>query len=165
MTLAGTGYVRIRWQVLPAQRAGSLVMPTWTGLKGRLFHVASGGGHRMDDQQPGAAIGSTWMTDPVNGPTVLPGGAQQMWQNEYVWIDGAVTFHQNERGADYNLFVQTSTWDAVTEDVNTGPAEGALRFGDVRDTGTDSAPVPQYLTRATPSDPASVAQRSRFGIP
>ncbi|MBC9718819.1 sigma-70 family RNA polymerase sigma factor [Streptomyces sp. TRM66268-LWL] len=163
VTLTGTGYVRIRWQVVPQARAGGLVMPTWTGLKGRLFHVASGGGHRMDDRQPGDAEGDTWMTDPVNGPTVLPEGAQQMWQNEYVWIDGTVTLHQNERGADYNLYVQPSSWQAVTDDVRT--REGVVRYGLVRDTGTDKAPVPQYLTRSTPADPATVAQHSRPGPP
>ena len=155
VTLTGTGYVRIRWQLVPQQRSGALAMPTWTGLKGRLFHVASGGGRRMDDEDR--------MTDPVNGAIVLPAGAQQMWQNEYVWVDGSVTLHQNERGADYNLFVQTSSWQAVTDDVRT--REGAVRYGLVRDTGTDRAPVPQYLTRAEPADPATVAQRSRPGPP
>lgn len=96
--------------------------------------------------------------------TVLPAGAQQMWQNEYVWIDGTATLHQNERGADYNLFLQPSSRAAITEDVETGPAAGAVRYGLVRDTGTDRAPVPQYLTRAT-TDPAAVAQRSRPGPP
>ncbi|MEU8982750.1 MULTISPECIES: hypothetical protein [unclassified Streptomyces] len=38
-------------------------MPAWTGLCGRLFHVASGGGHRMDDRS-GAADGTTWMGGP-----------------------------------------------------------------------------------------------------
>jgi hypothetical protein len=30
----------------------------------------------------------------------------------------------------------------------------------VRDTGGEDAPVPQYLTRAQPTDPAQVAQKS-----
>ncbi|WP_190078180.1 sigma-70 family RNA polymerase sigma factor [Streptomyces daghestanicus] len=165
VTLTGVGYVRVRWQVLPSQRAGALVMPTWTGLTGRLFHVASGGGHRMDDRRPGVADGTTWMEDPVNGATVLPGGAQQMWQNEYFWINGSVTLHQNEKGADYNLFVEASSWTAVTEDVGTAPGDGVVRYGLVRDTGTDRAPVPQYLTRESPDAPEAVPQRSRPGPP
>lgn len=36
-----------------------------------------------------------------------------------------------------------------------------IRYGLVRDTGKDTAPVPQYVTRETPTDPATVAQRSR----
>ncbi|WP_327432079.1 sigma-70 family RNA polymerase sigma factor [Streptomyces sp. NBC_01236] len=161
VTLTGQGYFRILWQILPGERPGSVVMPTWTGLRGKLFHVASGGGHRMDDVQPGSTDGTTWMGGPATGMSVLPSGSQQMWQDEYFWIDGTVTLHQNERGADYNLFVSTSAWDKVTEDIRTGPAQGAVRYGLVRDNGEDTAPVPQYLTRSTPTDPATVAQRSR----
>ncbi|WP_405882800.1 sigma-70 family RNA polymerase sigma factor [Streptomyces sp. NBC_01136] len=162
VTLTGQGYFRVRWQILPQQRPGAVLMPTWTGLRGKLFHVASGGGHRMDDVQPGSTDGTTWMGGPAVGHAVLPAGTQQMWQNEYFWIDGTVTLHQNEGPADYNLFVQTSTWDKVTEDVRTGPAQGAVRYGLVRDNGKDTAPVPQYLTRSTPADPATVSQHSRL---
>ncbi|MFF7884244.1 RNA polymerase sigma factor [Streptomyces sp. NPDC020794] len=161
VTLSGQGYFRVRWQVLPQQRTGALLMPTWTGLSGKLFHVASGGGHRMDDVQSGSTDGTTWMGGPSVGYAVLPSGTQQMWQNEYFWIDGTVTLHQNEGPADYNLFVQTSTWDKVTEDVRTGPAQGVIRYGLVRDNGKDTAPVPQYLTRSTPADPATVSRRSQ----
>jgi hypothetical protein len=161
VTFSGQGYFRVRWQVLPQQRTGALLMPTWTGLSGRLFHVASGGGHRMDDVQSGSTDGTTWMGGPSVGYAVLPSGTQQMWQNEYFWIDGTVTLHQNEGPADYNLFVQTSTWDRVTEDVRTGPAQGVIRYGLVRDNGEDTAPVPQYLTRSTPADPATVSRRSQ----
>jgi hypothetical protein len=101
------------------------------------------------------------MGGPSVGYAVLPSGTQQMWQNEYFWIDGTVTLHQNEGPADYNLFVQTSTWDKVTEDVRTGPAQGVIRYGLVRDNGKDTAPVPQYLTRSTPADPATVSRRSQ----
>ncbi|MGW1759864.1 RNA polymerase sigma factor [Streptomyces mirabilis] len=161
VTFSGQGYFRVRWQVLPQQRTGALLMPTWTGLSGRLFHVASGGGHRMDDVQSGSTDGTTWMGGPSVGYAVLPSGTQQMWQNEYFWIDGTVTLHQNEGPADYNLFVQTSTWDKVTEDVRTGPAQGVIRYGLVRDNGEDTAPVPQYLTRSNPADPATVSRRSQ----
>jgi len=160
VTLTGQGYFRVRWQILPGERPGSVVMPTWTGLDGKLFHVASGGGHRMDDVQPGATDGTTWMGGPSTGVSVLPSGTQHMWQNEYFWIDGTVTLHQNERGADYNLFVETSTWDKAAEDIRTGPAQGVIRYGLVRDNGKDTAPVPQYVTRATMTDPATVLQRS-----
>jgi len=163
VTLAGQGYFRVHWQILPGQRPGSLAMPTWTGLKGRLFHVASGGGHRMDDAPPGATGGTTYMGGPATGVTVLPSGAQQMWVNEYYWIDGTVTLDQNETVADYNLFVQTSTWDDVNNDVHKAPIRSNdwQRYGFVRDTGRDTTPVPQYVTHATPADPATVPQRSR----
>ncbi|WP_432197965.1 sigma-70 family RNA polymerase sigma factor [Streptomyces sp. bgisy027] len=158
VTLSGQGYVLVRWQISPQSRPGALVMPTWTGLKGELFHVASGGGRRMDDT---TGPDTTGMGSPATGYTVLPDGAQQMWQNEYFYLDGSVTLHQNERGADYGVIVFPSTWEAADKDVRTGPDQGAIRYGLVRDTGRDTAPVPQYVTRETPTDPATVAQRSR----
>ncbi|MFF6954000.1 RNA polymerase sigma factor [Streptomyces iakyrus] len=162
VTLTGRGYVLVRWQISPRSRPGALVMPSWTGLKGRLFHVASGGWRRMDDPLPGAPNGyATGMGGPDIGYAVLPPGTQQMWQNEYFYLDGTVTLTQNERGCDYGLIVFPSDREAVVRDINEGPADGALRYGLVRDTGTDRAPVPQYVTRGTPADPATVPQRSR----
>ncbi|MEV0182852.1 sigma-70 family RNA polymerase sigma factor [Streptomyces sp. NPDC050625] len=162
VTLSGKGYVLVRWQISPKYRPGALVMPAWTGLEGRLFHVASGGGRRMDDALAGSPDGyATGMGGPAIGYAVLPAGAQQMWQNEYFYLDGTVTLTQNERGCDYGIIVFPSTWDAVNQDIGTGPAQGAIRYGLVRDDGKDSAPVPQYVTRTTPADAATVAQRSR----
>ncbi|WP_030667186.1 RNA polymerase sigma factor [Streptomyces cellulosae] len=161
VTLSGRGYVLVRWQISPQYRAGSLVMPAWTGLKGRLFHVASGGGRRMDDPVSTTDPSATGMGNAATGYAVLPAGTQQMWQNEYFYVDGSVTLTVNERGADYGLSVFPTTWDAVRRDVTTGPAQGARRYGLVRDTGGDDTPVPQYATRATPADPATVAQLSR----
>ncbi|MFF5966352.1 RNA polymerase sigma factor [Streptomyces collinus] len=162
VTLTGRGYVLVRWQISPGSRPGALVMPSWTGLEGRLFHVASGGSRRMDDPLPGAPNGyATGMGGPDIGYAVLPPGTQQMWQNEYFYLDGTVTLTQNERGCDYGLTVFPSDRDAVVRDINEGPADGAIRYGLVRDTGTDSAPVPQYVTRESPADPATVPQRSR----
>ncbi|GAA4332772.1 hypothetical protein GCM10023086_63730 [Streptomyces venetus] len=162
VTLTGQGYVLVRWQISPSSRPGALVMPSWTGLKGKLFHVASGGWRRMDDPLPGAPNGyATGMGGPDIGYAVLPPGTQQMWQNEYFYLDGTVTLTQNERGCDYGLTVFPSNREAVDKDVGEGPAQGAIRYGLVRDTGTDGAPVPQYVTRSTPADPATVPQRSR----
>ncbi|MFF0007110.1 RNA polymerase sigma factor [Streptomyces tibetensis] len=162
VTLTGRGYVLVRWQISPGSRPGALVMPSWTGLKGRLFHVASGGSRRMDDPLPGAPNGyATGMGGPAIGYAVLSPGTQQMWQNEYFYLDGTVTLTQNERGCDYGLIVFPTNRDAVVEDIDQGPPQGAIRYGLVRDTGTDRAPVPQYLTRGAPADPATVPQRSR----
>ncbi|MGW9591401.1 sigma-70 family RNA polymerase sigma factor [Streptomyces chartreusis] len=158
VTLSGRGYVLVRWQISPQSRPGTLVMPTWTGLKGELFHVASGGGRRMDDT---TGPDTTGMGSLATGYTVLPDGTQQMWQNEYFHLDGSVTLHQNERGADYGVIVFPSTWEAAVKDVRTGPAQGTIRYGLVRDTGGDDTPVPQYATRSTPADAATVPQDSR----
>ncbi|MFF4660139.1 RNA polymerase sigma factor [Streptomyces sp. NPDC001381] len=161
VTLSGRGYVLVRWQISPQYRAGALVMPSWTGLKGRVFHVASGGGRRMDDPVSSTDPTATGMGSSTTGYAVLPDGTQQMWQNEYFYVDGRVTLTVNERGADYGLNVFPTTWDKAEEDLTQGPDQGAVRYGLVRDTGGDDTPVPQYLTRGTPSDPATVAQRSR----
>ncbi|MEU6354273.1 sigma-70 family RNA polymerase sigma factor [Streptomyces sp. NPDC047072] len=161
VTLTGEGYVLVRWQISPQYRSGTLVMPSWTGLKGKLFHVASGGGRRMDDPVSATDPTATGMGNSTVGYAVPPAGTQQMWQNEYFYLDGSVTLTVNERGADYGLSVFPSTWEAAEKDITTGPAQGAGRYGLVRDTGGDDTPVPQYLTRATPADPATVPQASR----
>ncbi|MFK0107546.1 RNA polymerase sigma factor [Streptomyces sp. NPDC091217] len=160
VTLSGRGYVLVRWQISPQYRAGSLVMPSWTGLKGKIFHVASGGGRRMDDRVSATDTSATGMGNSAVGYAVLPSGAQQMWQNEYYYVDGSVTLTVNERGADYGLSVFPSSWDAAEKDVLYGPPDGAIRYGLVRDDGKDSAPVPQYVTRKTPGDASTVPQRS-----
>ena len=167
VVLKGTGYLRVRYEIAWFNRPGSMVMPTWTGLSGKLFHVASGGGHRMDDTKPGDPANYTWMGQPVisaagpaYGYVVLPAGAQQMWQNEYFYLDGEVTLHENEGAADYNITATPVTWADVTADINTPAPAKAVRYGIVRDTGDDRAPVPQYLTRQNPTDPATVPQTS-----
>ena len=166
LTISGRGYFALGWQIDYFTRGpGQIRMPTWTGLKGRLFHVASGGGHRMDDAKPGAAHGDTWMGDPGRGYSTLPPGAQQMWQNEYYYLDGTVTLHLNERGTDYNLIAGPATRKSIVDDItqppSPDPATGRVRFGLVRDTGADDAPVPQYLTRDNPADPTAVPQHSQ----
>ena len=163
VTLKGQGYVLVRWQISPKYRPGGLVMPSWTGLKGKLFHVASGGGRRMDDTFPDSGDGYTsGMGGPTIGYAVLPDGTQQMWQNEYFYLDGSVTLTVNERGADYGLSVFPSSWTAADTDITTGPAQGAIRYGLVRDNGKDTTPVPQYVTRTSPADPATVAQHTHL---
>lgn len=163
VVLRGKGYFTLHWDVMYALRPGLLTMPSWTGLRGRLFHVASGGGHRMDDRQPGATAGGTWMGNRQQGLATLPPGAQQMWQNEYYYLDGSITLHLNETQADYNLDVLPSSWQETADDIDTPPAPHSTdreRYGLVRDTGRDDAPVPQYTTRSTPTDAGTVPQRS-----
>lgn len=115
----------------------------------------------MDDPVSATDPSATGMGNSTVGYAVPPAGTQQMWQNEYFYVDGSVTLTVNERGADYGLSVFPSSWDAVEKDITTGPDQGAKRYGLVRDTGGDDTPVPQYVTRSTPADPATVPQRSR----
>ncbi|MEV6034693.1 sigma-70 family RNA polymerase sigma factor [Nonomuraea sp. NPDC052116] len=158
VTVTGRGYVQVRWGILYRNRVGPFPPATWTGLKGKLFHVASGGGRRMDDEQ---APGVTWMGSPETGFARLPRGQQQMWQNEFYYLDGRVTFHNNESGTDIDLTVAPKSWQEVWADLSArpDPAKGIVRYGLTRDTGDDRAPVPQYVTRA--ANPERVPQRSR----
>jgi RNA polymerase sigma factor (sigma-70 family) len=164
LKLTGRGYLRIRWQIIYwTGRVGQIAMPTWTGLTGELFHVASGGGRRMDDLENGSTTGGkTSMGSTSTGYDTLPAGAQQVWQNEYYYLDGTVTLHQNQGWAWADLIVQPMTWQQITADIDTPPdlAGNIERYGLVRDTGTDSAPVPQYLTRSEPTDQTDVPQHS-----
>jgi RNA polymerase sigma factor (sigma-70 family) len=167
VVLKGRGYVRVRYQISYWTRAGGMVMPTWSGLDGKLFHVASGGLRRMDDDKPTAPAGHTWMGEPGTGYTVLPAGAQQFWQNEFFYLDGEVSLTNQERGADYSVIVLALTRQQVVDDVSAPPpsdpaASGWVRYGVVRDTGDDGAPVPQYVTREATIDPAKVPQASRL---
>ncbi|MDP4509906.1 RNA polymerase sigma factor [Nonomuraea turcica] len=163
LTITGRGYFLVRLGILYHNRVGPFPPVTWTGLKGKLFHVASGGGRRMDDEQ---APGVTWMGSPQTGYVQLPSGHQQRWQNEFYYIDGSVTVHNNDAGggnADVDFTVVPKTWEDVWADLSAKPdrARGILRYGLTRDTGDDRAPVPQYVTRKRPADPALVPQRSQ----
>jgi RNA polymerase sigma factor (sigma-70 family) len=164
LKLTGQGYFRIRWQIIyTTGRVGQIAMPTWTGLTGKLFHVASGGGRRMDDLINGSATGGrTGLGSTSTGYDTLPAGAQKMWQNEYFYLDGTVVLHQNQGYAWADLVVQPMTRQQITSDIDIPPnlAADIERYGLVRDTGIDSAPIPQYLTRADPADPATVPQQS-----
>lgn len=158
--LTGEGYIRVVWTIRYDMSTGPLRMPTWTGLEGKLFHVASGGGHRMDDAVPEAGE-RTWMGKPSTGYDVLPSGALQMWQAEYYYLDGSVTLNSTSHSnAPYSLEISSATWQNVHDDLATPPSpsvsQSAVRYGIVRDAGCDAAPVPQYLTRATPPDPTTV---------
>lgn len=161
-TYRGRGYLRVEFAVAFTQRVGTVTMPSWTGLKGRFFHVASGGGRRLDDQIVGAPAGSTGMGDPAHGYAVLPRGTQQMWHFEYYYLDGEVTYTSNERGADYNLYVHIVDRASIDADLRTPPGgpQGPIRYGLLRDDGTDACPVPQYATRSAFKDTAAVRPQS-----
>lgn len=163
VTITGTGYFSVAWEVGYGNNngPGQLVMPRWTGLTGRLFHVASGGGHRMDDLRPDFSDGTTWMGQ-VGYSDTLPAGAQQMWQDEYYHLHGSVTLHDTENAIDYDLSVTPTTASDIDSALSS--TSGLfVRYGIVRDTGNNTAPVPQYVTRAHPTDYpgySSVAQQS-----
>jgi hypothetical protein len=117
----------------------------------------------MDDMLSGSGTNvSTGMGSTATGFDSVPAGAQQMWQNEYYYLDGTVVLHQNQGWAEAGFIVQDMGWQQITDDVHMTPGNPTwvLRYGVIRDTGTDTAPVPQYLTRTDPTDPATVPQKS-----
>lgn len=120
----------------------------------------------MDDAPDPTNPTSTWM-GPLDRRDTLPVGYQQMWNNEFYYLDGAVTLMNTEDGVDYNLGygkaysminvylytkiltlkIANKTWQGVHDDINTTPDGLAIkRYGKVRDTGDDTAPVPQFVT-------------------
>ncbi|KAI4598006.1 hypothetical protein KJ359_003815 [Pestalotiopsis sp. 9143b] len=167
VTLSGTGYFMVRWEVAYFNSYGEITMPTWTGLDGKLFHVASGGYRRMTDYQYDTETGEEtdvqWMGEPGVDLDTLPSGALQMWQNEFYWLNGTVTLRENEASVDYNLGISLSSYNEVVSDINTtpDPTSNIIRYGKVRDTGSDSAPVPQYCTNQDETDATKVAQKSQ----
>ncbi|KAJ6078847.1 hypothetical protein N7467_008600 [Penicillium canescens] len=61
----------------------------------------------------------------------LPRDALQMWQNEFYWLDGAVTLHENEGAADYIWGLTPVTWEDASEDIWNNDCRwlsSALRF-------------------------------------
>ncbi len=132
LILKGQGYFLVRWEVAYFNRVGQLVMPTWTHQNGTLLHVASGGGHRMDDRTPPPSeAGQTWMGRPSKGWDTLPADTPMIWQNEFYYLDGTVTLHENEGHADYNLGITPKLWSDVTADINHAPQAGTswIRYG------------------------------------
>jgi RNA polymerase sigma factor (sigma-70 family) len=142
VTLRGSGYVRVQWDIVTSGPAGPLAMPTWTG--GTVVHVASGGGRRLDD--------------PVGGVTALAGdslptGVGPIWRDEFYYLDGTVTLRNNSGTASYRLDVTPVTWAQIDADLRQppDPARGILRYGIVRDTGGGTPSPPGRITTAVPA--------------
>jgi hypothetical protein len=122
VTLAGAGYFVVRWEIEPWKGGGTVAMPAFSGLAGTLIHVASGGGHRMDDQVPGGVVGQTWFGVPGREVAALPPGTPMIWQHEFYHLDGTVTYTNRERtdhqNAFYSLSVGPVAYAAVRDDIN-----------------------------------------------
>lgn len=69
----------------------------------------------MDDaHDPETDPNSTWM-GPFDNRDTLPEGYQQIWQNEFYYLDGSVSLMNHESGADYNLGYMNRTWQQVMD--------------------------------------------------
>ncbi|KAJ5630920.1 uncharacterized protein N7484_011020 [Penicillium longicatenatum] len=71
----------------------------------------------MTDKHPRSNC--IWIGLGCDGEVItLPKGAVQMWQNEFYWLDGTVTLHENEGAADYNRGITTVKWEDINEDIS-----------------------------------------------
>lgn len=116
----------------------------------------------MTDKHPGSNC--TWVGLSCDGEVItLPKGVFQMWQNEFYWLDGTVTLHENEGAADYNLGITPVIWEEVHADINQKPsaADSIVRYSLSRHTGDFCGPVPQYVTNNATADRYRVRQRSQ----
>lgn len=133
IVLRGQGYFLVRWEIEYWVGYGQVVMPTWSNRSGTFLHVASGGGHRMDDlsPDPNAEPRQTWMGRPSIGYTTLPPNTPMIWVNEWYYLDGTITLTCNEGAAKYNLGVTDHTWQTVYNDINHAPQAGTswIRYG------------------------------------
>ncbi|KAH8888141.1 hypothetical protein GQ53DRAFT_768024 [Thozetella sp. PMI_491] len=122
VTLKGTGYVLLRWEVEYWQRAGVTtdVSITTTGT----FKLVAGGGGMQHADHPapfcndpsgvcynatgGTTYGYTWFTNLANH-----------WHNEYYWLDGQVTLQTREGTGLYNVGVNITTYNQMLSEINT----------------------------------------------
>ncbi|KAI1250701.1 hypothetical protein MGN70_007758 [Eutypa lata] len=122
VTLEGTGYVQLRWEVEYWKRAGA------TGdisidTSGTFVQVAGGSGWQFGDSPApfcndpsGTCLNATGGSD--YGYTWFTNGANH-WHNEYYWLDGQVTLQTSEGTGLYNVAANVTTYDTILSEINT----------------------------------------------
>ncbi|PWY75758.1 hypothetical protein BO83DRAFT_387770 [Aspergillus eucalypticola CBS 122712] len=132
VTLRGTGYLRLRWEVEYWKHSGSaadiIMKPNGTWLP-----VAGGGGYQMGDDSP-----APYCNDPRGNCFTGPGGdtdgyvwftnGHNPWHSEYYWLDGGVYLQTQEGPGDYNVGVSPITIDDILSDINTN-INAAYHYG------------------------------------
>ncbi|KAL1875112.1 hypothetical protein Plec18167_005782 [Paecilomyces lecythidis] len=111
VTLSGTGYVRVRWEVEYWKRAG-VTDDLYVDYTGTWDLVAGGGGFQYADSPApfcndgsGTCLNATGGSD--DGYTWFTNGANH-WHNEYYWLDGQVTIKTQEGTGEYNVALNTT---------------------------------------------------------
>ncbi|GAQ45759.1 hypothetical protein AtubIFM55763_004876 [Aspergillus tubingensis] len=132
VTLRGTGYLRLRWEIEYWKHSGSaadiIMKPNGTWLP-----VAGGGGYQMGDNSP-----APYCNDPSGNCFNGTGGdtdgyvwftnGHNPWHNEYYWLDGEVYLQTQEGPGDYNVGVSPITIDDILSDINTN-ISAAYHYG------------------------------------
>lgn len=111
VTLSGQGYLNLRWQVEYALHAGLIEVPSFAVTRGLFLHAGGGGGKNLGDAQPGTS--GTWLGNAEEGLSFFAAGVPTPWQNEFYYLDGAVTITLREIDGLYNLVVSAQTYSDV----------------------------------------------------
>ncbi|KAI1400812.1 hypothetical protein F4819DRAFT_509083 [Hypoxylon fuscum] len=122
VTLRGTGYVRIRWEVEYWMRAGATGDLTITPT-GSFILTAGGGGFQYADNNPVPFCNAPSGTGCANATGSTETGytygfLTNHWHNEYYWLDGDVTVKTNEGTGLYNVALKVVTFDDMLAEIN-----------------------------------------------
>ncbi|KAI1417221.1 hypothetical protein F5Y13DRAFT_82042 [Hypoxylon sp. FL1857] len=144
VTLKGTGYIRVRWEVEYWQGVGPIYEPSFDGISGTFLFVAGGGGYQMTDTPQGYPQGTGYQNFTSANEfrySYFPDGYNP-WHNMYYYLDGEVTITNHEAGGLYNVGVQAYSYDNIMSDINTAPASSGnlIKYGYSYDPAEGSCP-------------------------
>ncbi|KAI8959488.1 hypothetical protein F5Y11DRAFT_332982 [Daldinia sp. FL1419] len=120
VTLKGTGYVRVRWEVEYWKRAGGTGDLT-ISPKGSFILTAGGGGFQYADNPApfcNAPSGTGCANATGSTETGYTYGLANHWHNEYYWLDGEVTVRTNEGAGLYNVGLRVVSFDDMLAEIN-----------------------------------------------
>ncbi|WP_156348221.1 hypothetical protein [Sphingomonas sp. Leaf34] len=122
VTLKGQGYFRVRNEIEYWKKPGRVDKLGFHNVEGKLLHVASGGGRKVNDE---------WVNEPGRSELGRPGyrssylsrGVKPEWRNEYFYLDGiaTLTLKEGKDLAAMNYSVTPVTYSEVIKDVETPP--------------------------------------------
>ncbi|KAI4865567.1 hypothetical protein F4820DRAFT_469701 [Hypoxylon rubiginosum] len=142
--LAGTGYVRVRWEVEYWKGVGPMYEPTFDGVSGTFLLVAGGGGYQISDAPQGCPMGTGCVnfTGADEYGYSYPWDGYDPWHNMYYYLDGSVTITNHEAGGLYNVGVMAYSYNDILTDINTAPGTSGnlIKYGYSYDPAEGSCP-------------------------
>ncbi|KAI1098663.1 hypothetical protein F4804DRAFT_324064 [Jackrogersella minutella] len=133
VSLKGTGYIRVRWEVEYWQNVGPIYEPTFEDISGTFLFVAGGGGYQMTDKPQGCPQGTGCLN--FTGSTEFgysyPWDDYNPWHNMYYYLDGEVNITNHEAGGLYNVGIMAYNYTDILTDINTVPATSGnlIKYG------------------------------------
>ncbi|KAI0892781.1 hypothetical protein F4806DRAFT_221628 [Annulohypoxylon nitens] len=144
VSLKGTGYIRIRWEVEYWKGVGPMYEPTFDNITGTFLFVAGGGGYQLTDKPQGCPQGTGCLnfTGSTEYGYSYPTDDYNPWHNMYYYLDGEVTITNHEAGGLYNVGVQAYSYDNILSDINTAPGTSGnlIKYGYSYDPAAGSCP-------------------------